>query len=443
MDRLVFGMHHLNVTQGAYTNFSHKNGALDIAGSDSSVDFFYAMSRMKCLGEMWLHNNGRKFRGYGTFAFTFVDSAGNPVPVRLADGTDRIVTLAMTHSSQKYVKCVPGKIYETGEPVYEEGGLGAQGANTYGNHIHIEVAQGLQTDKYLRLSGVYTMPNELDPRKSFFILDGYTKVISTAGIDFRHTDSVKVQEDIPMGTDAEKLVAFAETQIGNTGASYWQYFGYQDAWCSEFVSYCGYRCGFVPSKMPKADTCQKSMDFYKARGQLRTKAEYTPKPGDIVFFGDKGNDHTAIVKKVSSENLVVIEGNAGSTDWKTSRVCETVYSRASKWIWGFGTPLTQENMKKVDITEKIRKTGGDFVIGGIAGTNGTEFKVPKGATIELHTVHNSTASLNSLWHITMTSRRAFKLSSGTPTVSVKVTDEDKIVVQSQAGSPRTYWKLLE
>lgn len=436
MDKLVFGMHHLNISQcgtliDGKPHYSHPNYALDLVGEDTGIDFWLNKESETCFfcsGSFGTRETGN------TRFFITCDETGKATPVMCADGKERIITIAMTHSNKDYEIY---KIYRPGDEMFREGTAG----KATGNHIHIEVAEGAQRTKHWDADlGVYRMKGEMNPVDAFFILKPYTTVVDTKGLQFKTTQSTRMETNM---NDAEKLIAFADTQIGNTGASYWQYFGYQDAWCSEFVSYCGYKCGFVPSKMPKADTCVKAMDFYKARNQLHSKADYTPKTGDIVFFGDKGTDHTAIVKKVSSENLVVIEGNAGDKDFRKSRVCETVYSRASKWVWGFANPLTQQSPKRMDITDAIKKTGGDFVIGGIAGTNGTEFKVPKGASIELHTVHNSTASLNSVWHITMTSRRAFKLSSGTPTVSVKVTDEDKIVVQSQAGSPRTYWKLLE
>ena len=197
IDRLVFGMHDLTITQGPYglNGSSHKNGALDLAGQDTGIDFWYCQSRMKCLGPMTLHKNGRTSGGYGTYAFTFVDSNGEPVKVKLADGSERFVTLAMTHSNQKYTKCTKGKIYEKGQPCYEEGGRGASGPNTFGNHIHIEVAEGVQTDKYYRPEiATYTMNNELDPRRCFFIFDKYTtKIRNTQGMTFKHCDAVTTE----------------------------------------------------------------------------------------------------------------------------------------------------------------------------------------------------------------------------------------------------------
>lgn len=201
MDRLVFGMRVLNITQSGTMidgkpHLSHKNAALDMAGCDSGKDFWFAKSRMKCIGEMWLHNlKGERFRGYGTYAFTFVDAQGNPTPMRMADGSEKIVTLAMTHSSQEYVKSIPGKIYEVNQPVYEEGGAGAKGDQTYGNHIHLEISEGVTINKYYDKSlGVYRMNKELNPVDCFYILDGFTTVKSNHGLTFKHTDSVQEED---------------------------------------------------------------------------------------------------------------------------------------------------------------------------------------------------------------------------------------------------------
>jgi hypothetical protein len=42
---------------------------------------------------------------------------------------------------------------------------------------------------------VYRMKGEMDPRKAFYILDGYTKVINTQGLVFKHTDTVESENE--------------------------------------------------------------------------------------------------------------------------------------------------------------------------------------------------------------------------------------------------------
>lgn len=382
MDRLVFGMRVLNITQSGTMidgkpNLSHKNMALDCAGVDKGKDFWFAKSRMKCIGEMWLHNlKGERFRGYGTYAFTFVDENGNPVAMRMADGSEKIVTLAMTHSSQEYVKSVGGKIYEVGQPVYEEGGKGAKGDNTYGNHIHLEIAEGVTINKYYdRNLGLYRMNNEINPVDCFFILEGFTTVKSTHGLTFKCCDSVKVDDM----KDSTKLVEYSKTQVGNTGKKYIDWAGYSDPWCSEFVSYCADKCGFIKNGlMPKAGNCQQAHDFYKPKGLLHKKAEYTPKSGDIVFFGKNGTDHTAIVEIVTDTTITVIEGNAGNPDYMKSKVCRTVYHKTDQWLWGYANPLNKEDEK---VYLKASRLGFNVRSGTVNGK--VLAVVPKGKRAEI------------------------------------------------------------
>lgn len=215
-DNLVFGMHHLNITQlgtliDGQKHLSHPNAALDLAGSDQKVDFYYAKSRMKCIGQ-WKP-------GYGTYFFTYVDPDGNYTKMHLADGTDKYVVLAMTHSSQQYVKSVVNKIYEVGSPVYEEGGLGKNGAHTHGNHIHLEVAtvdsiaDMPKTKAWDQAVGCYRMRHEANPVNCFFILDGFTTVVSTNGAKFKHVSSVKNIKAADTA-DKEETVYFKPVKLG-------------------------------------------------------------------------------------------------------------------------------------------------------------------------------------------------------------------------------------
>jgi len=179
---LVFGMHHLNITQLPGGALSHPNLAVDLAGEDTGIDFWFAKAcALKCIaGEF----------GYGTYFFIPCDSKGNHIPVMCADGKQRKVTIALTHSNKQYVKTTVGKIYAKNQPCYEEGGKGAKGAHTFGNHIHLEVAEGYKTTKYKDTKlGVLTMGNELNPLKVMFVLDGYTKVVNSKGATLVHTKS--------------------------------------------------------------------------------------------------------------------------------------------------------------------------------------------------------------------------------------------------------------
>jgi len=136
----------------------------------------------------------------------------------------------------------------------------------------------------------------------------------------------------------------AEAQVGMDGTLPWEMFGYKDEWCSEFVAYCANCLGFISAGlMPKVDTCSKAHNFYKPKGQLYLKSQYTPKIGDIAYFGEDGTKHTAIVEKVDGGKIAVIEGNSGNSDFKKSYVKRTIYSLND--LWGFANPLNNELLK--------------------------------------------------------------------------------------------------
>lgn len=242
---------------------------------------------------------------------------------------------------------------------------------------------------------------------------------------------------------ADELVTYARTQIGQKGQKYMDWMGYADPWCSEFVSYCANQCGFIKEGlMPKAGNCAQAQNFYKPKGLLHSKSGYSPKAGDIIFFGKYGTDHTAIVEQVIDTDIVVIEGNAGDTDFRKSRVCRTAYKSNNSWIWGFANPLTQEKRKQYNMIPALDKLYKAYAKGLNACPDGVEYVVPKRSTIMLITAHNSTPSLNSIWLISCANNKAFRI-SGASTVYVTVKDNDKVIISTKAGSPRTYWCILE
>ena len=170
----------------------------------------------------------------------------------------------------------------------------------------------------------------------------------------------KLQDILDQKTDAMKLVTLAKYCIGQDGTYPWKLSGYKDEWCSEFVWYCGKSLGFVTSRMPAADICSKAHSYYKAKGQLYKKSEYTPKPGDIAYFGNDGTQHTAIVEKFDGKTLTTIDGNQyrDSQTWRTSRVGRCTCDINGDWIWGFANPL---NISKEGNLKFVAKSLGAFI----------------------------------------------------------------------------------
>ena len=436
-------MHHLNITQAGTLidgkpHYSHPNYALDLAGSDSGIDFWRNMESETCFfcsGAFGTRKTGN------TRFFVSCDASGKQKKILCADGRERVVTIAMTHSCKDFSI---GKIYRYDEVMYQEGTAG----KATGNHIHLEISEGSQRTKYYDTKlKVYRMKNEFNPVDAFFILDGYTTVVNDKGLHFKHCSSTKVEEPNeekkPM-SNADKLVDYAKTQIGCDGKKYMDWMGYEDPWCSEFVSYCANKCGFIANYlMPKAGNCRQAQEFYLKKNKLFRKKDYTPKKGDIAFFGNEGLSHTAIIEKVDGNNLTVIEGNAGSKDFRTSKVLRTTYKIDESWLWGYGTPLTTAEPKKVDLTADMKKNYRSWIVGGLAGENGTLFTVPRNSTLRLSVFHNSSPTANSEWHVTMGSKKAFKISPINSVVDVHVVDETHVLVKSTSGNPRTYWMYLE
>ena len=175
MINLCYGMKVVAISQMPGGSYSHPNGAMDLMGVDSGKDFWWAQGCWKCIAGPW---------GAGTFFFVSCNESGIPTAVHCADGVDRIVTLALTHSLRQYVWTTKGKIYKNGQPMYEEGtNSNGSVAKITGNHIHLEVAAGIQTTKtYDKTMKVYRMANELDPLKVMYVNKAFSRVKMTTAL---------------------------------------------------------------------------------------------------------------------------------------------------------------------------------------------------------------------------------------------------------------------
>ena len=182
MYNLCYGMKVINITQLPSDRYSHPNFAMDLAGSDSGIDFWYAQGRWKCIAGEW---------GNGTYFFIPVDQNGNITKVHCADGKDREITIALTHSLKQYITTKVGTIYENGIPMYEEGTKG----QATGNHIHLEIAEGKQDTKhYDSVLKVYRMNNELNPLKLMFVNKGFSEIKNTQGVTLPTCTTVEYKQ---------------------------------------------------------------------------------------------------------------------------------------------------------------------------------------------------------------------------------------------------------
>jgi hypothetical protein len=134
------------------------------------------------------------------------------------------------------------------------------------------------------------------------------------------------------------MIGAAETQLGNIGGEpYWRWYGFskREEWCAIFVSWCAEQCGFIDAGvLPRFSSCGTGIGRFKDRGQWQDR-NYTPAPGDIIFFdweGDGISDHVGIVEKTDNTTVYTIEGNTSDS------VARRNYAAVGVKIMGYGLP---------------------------------------------------------------------------------------------------------
>lgn len=122
MEKAMFPMKTLRVTQGAYTSYSHKQSwAIDLGGVDSGRDKVFApfsgtVRRIRSTNnEMWITSDG---------------------PVEWADGRIAVMTCLFIHANS--IPIADGAHFNQGDWIYNEGDKG----QVTGAHLHIECAEG-------------------------------------------------------------------------------------------------------------------------------------------------------------------------------------------------------------------------------------------------------------------------------------------------------------
>lgn len=124
------------------------------------------------------------------------------------------------------------------------------------------------------------------------------------------------------------------------------------AWCDVFVDWLFYQlCGKDAKKAEHmicqtgdyGAGCKYSAQYYRNAGRFHS----SPKPGDQIFFGTKGNEsHTGIVYKVDSSKVYTIEGNTSGASGVVANgggVFKKSYSRNYSKIVGYGRPRYDED----------------------------------------------------------------------------------------------------
>lgn len=141
---------------------------------------------------------------------------------------------------------------------------------------------------------------------------------------------------------ARQELEAADENIG--GQKYKDWYGYDGAWCTMFVTWCADQCGLIEMGIvPKTASVAELHAWYEAKGLYHEKAGYVPMTGDIILFEGAGSSHTGLVEAydAAASTVTVIEGNTrGGTpfDHHASRVTRNTYSLASPRITAFCSP---------------------------------------------------------------------------------------------------------
>ena len=92
---------------------------------------------------------------------------------------------------------------------------------------------------------------------------------------------------------------------------------YTDAWCAATVSAAAIEAGLTDIIFREC-SCLRMIELFKKNGRWTERDDYTPQPGDIIFYdwddngkGDcTGNpEHVGVVEKVAGGVITVVEGN--------------------------------------------------------------------------------------------------------------------------------------
>ena len=143
----------------------------------------------------------------------------------------------------------------------------------------------------------------------------------------------------PSGS-ASDLISVAAREIGyqegpDHATKYGTWYGLPNKpWCAMFVSWCANKAGIDTSVIPKHASCDKGVTWFKNKSKFKTRVSgYTPKAGDIIYFGSASDaTHVGIVEKVSNKRVHTIEGNTSDC------VARRDYSLTSTDIYGYGIP---------------------------------------------------------------------------------------------------------
>lgn len=145
------------------------------------------------------------------------------------------------------------------------------------------------------------------------------------------------------------LESFTANAGSNNYTKYGAWYGNNgDDWCAQFVSWCANEVGISQTMLPKFESCDTGMQFFKTNGRFVYSPAYggsqMPSPGDIFFQGVSSTDatHVGIVISVSGTTMTIVDGNCNN------QVRQHTMSINDSSLIGFGDPCTHTRVLKMD-----------------------------------------------------------------------------------------------
>ncbi len=110
-------------------------------------------------------------------------------------------------------------------------------------------------------------------------------------------------------------------------------------WCAVFISWMANKHGIMGKVIPKFIGCETGARWFRQKGLFKNKNEYTPIPGDLVFFTWFDPDkqmtrigHVGLVVKVEDGRIYTIEGNV------TDQIVNKNYPINGSKVGGYASP---------------------------------------------------------------------------------------------------------
>ncbi len=212
---------------------------------------------------------------------------------------------------------------------------------------------------------------------------------------------------INTGNSLEDIISVAETQLGymegslegtvqgsNDCTKYGEWYGLNyNPWCAMFVSWCANEATVPTTVIPKHASCDVGMQWFLQRGRFFYSpyygGSYTPKRGDIIYFGLKlggggfDSNHVGIVYKVDETKVHVLEGNS-------SKKVQTVsyLMNDNDYILGYGVP-DYENSHAVPEPGSYITTASVLNFRSEPNTTSSVLdKIPYGTEVEVTEIQN-------------------------------------------------------